>query len=554
MNDERDETIFGAARFETRRALSITVVSATPRVVPASGGATIAIAGTGFPSRLAERFSKSGGASEPSDAVGASELRFGCRFGSVGPVAARHVSASSATCVSPASAPSAFSFSSRRDTARAVPVGFALDPETHLAETTWGDGAFRDAAVREIGKVGKVSSATVLVDGASISGVSPTALAAHGTVAGGASFDVLDVALSTRAFFVALNDDADENENDAPLRCVFGAENAFSAASSASSAFKKNRNRVTCPVPSRLALGGLGFEALRVFAASRGSFVAGGGATDPLQFAFAPVPRVTGLFPNRAWGPEVAHVFGAHLASLADGASGAGSVAGPFVDGDACVFGGVAVPAKVVSSALVLCETRAGVSVNSMGKQSRASVVGPSAVSAFGAQVVTSSHGAPSLLGKTPSASSSTSSTSDDAALWFVTVPAARPTHVDVEGGWSDGGTLARVTTSFRLRDGVNAEETETLGAPLGWLDCAFGSTTVPGRPASASVSLDGYEFGPLPGAHGRFVERELRRAAESADLECVSPAHAPGTVPLELVPTKSRVPSVESATFFSFA
>jgi hypothetical protein len=125
---------------------------------------------------------------------------------------------------------------------------------------------------------------------------------------------------------------------------------------------------------------------------------------------------------------------------------------------------------------------------------------------------------------------------------------------VDVEGGWSDGGTLARVTTSFRLRDGVNAEETETLGAPLGWLDCAFGSTTVPGRPASASVSLDGYEFGPLPGAHGRFVERELRRAAESADLECVSPAHAPGTVPLELVPTKSRVPSVESATFFSFA
>ena len=189
-----------------------------------------------------------------------------------------------------------------------------------------------------------------------------------------------------------------------------------------------------------------------------------------------------------------------------------------------------------------------------MGKQSRASVVGPSAVSAFGAQVVTSSHRAPSLLGKTPSASSSTSSTSDDAALWFVTVPAARPTHVDVEGGWSDGGTLARVTTSFRSRDGVNAEETETLGAPLGWLDCAFGSTTVPGRPASASVSLDGYEFGPLPGAHGRFVERELRRAAESADLECVSPAHAPGTVPLELVPAKSRVPSVESATFFSFA
>ena len=159
-DQESDETIFGAARFETRRALSITVVSATPRVVPASGGVEVTIAGTGFPSRLAER--KSGCASdETSDAVIAAELRFGCRFGSVGPVAARHVSASSATCVSPASAPSAAAVS-----ARAVPVGFALDPETHLAETTWGDGAFRDAAVRELSSRGAPSSATVLVDGA----------------------------------------------------------------------------------------------------------------------------------------------------------------------------------------------------------------------------------------------------------------------------------------------------------------------------------------------------------------------------------------------------
>ena len=550
-DQESDETIFGAARFETRRALSITVVSATPRVVPASGGVEVTIAGTGFPSRLAER--KSGGASdETSDAVIAAELRFGCRFGSVGPVAARHVSASSATCVSPASAPSAAAVS-----ARAVPVGFALDPETHLAETTWGDGAFRDAAVRELSSRGAEASATVLVDGAS-SGVSPTALAAHGTVAGGASFDVLDVALSTRFSFT---DDADENNT--PLRCVFGENSAASSTSSAAFHSSVRRggsvsaNRVTCQAPSRLALGGLGFEALRVFAASRGSFVAGHcrPGLAPLQFAFAPVPKVTGLFPKRAWGPEVAHVFGAHLASRADGASGAGSVAGPFADGDACVFGGVAVPAKVVSSALVLCETRAGVGANSRPGQAtrrdakRASVVGPSAVSAFGAEAV-SSHGAPSLLGKTPSVSGSSSSTSDDAALWFVTVPAARPTHVDVEGGWSDGGTLARVTTSFRSRNGVNAEETETFG----WLDCAFGSTTVPGRPASASVSADGYEFGPLPGLHGRSVSEELRRAAESADLECVSPAHAPGTVPLELVPAKSRVPSVESGTFFSFA
>ena len=37
--------------------------------------------------------------------------------------------------------------------------------------------------------------------------------------------------------------------------------------------------------------------------------------------------------------------FDEERASRADGASGAGSVAGPFADGDACVFGGVAVPA-----------------------------------------------------------------------------------------------------------------------------------------------------------------------------------------------------------------
>ena len=120
-----------------------------------------------------------------------------------------------------------------------------------------------------------------------------------------------------------------------------------------------------------------------------------------------------------------------------------------------------------------------------------------------------------------------------------MTVPEARPTHVDVEGGWSDGGTLARVTTSL----------THLAGGAPGWLDCAFGSTLVPGRPASASVSADGFEFGPPPGANSN-----QRRAAESAHLECVSPAHVPGTVPLELVPAKSKVPSAESAVFFSFA
>jgi hypothetical protein len=239
----------------------------------------------------------------------------------------------------------------------------------------------------------------------------------------------------------------------------------------------------------------------------------------------------------------VAHVFGAHLASSADGASGGGSIAGPFADNDACVFGGVTVPAKVVSSALVACETlsqgaesptrtraRTTAGGDPGGARALAGAVGPSAITVF----------------ERASRSTRDSSEADAAAdaapsLWFVTVPEARPTHVDVEGGWSDGGTLARVTTSLTHRAG---------GAP-GWLDCAFGSTTVPGRPASASISADGFEFGPPPGAGSSSNQR---RAAESAHLECVSPAHAPGSVPLELVPAKSKVPSAESAVFFSFA
>ena len=523
---EPDTRYAGAARHESRHAP--TVVSATPRVVPAAGGAEVALVGTAFAgSRLPDETRDD--ASHQSSLQ--SSLRFGCRFGSVGPVAARGVSFSSATCVSPAFAPSAqvTGFATGRAlAARVVPVGFALDPETHLAETTWGGDD--DVA------------AGVLVDGASESGIHPVALGAFGTVAGGASFDVLDVALSAAVAahgglggFASLS-----SESEPLLRCVFGGErfNAELSSSRSNRDVRQTLRRATCVSPPRLKRVGLGFEALRVFAESRGAFVA-----TNMQFAFAPVPLAAFVFPRRGWGPEVAHVFGAHLASSADGASGGGSIAGPFADNDACVFGGVAVPAKVVSSALVACETLSQGAESPTRTHARttarepggalAGAVGPSAVSVF----ERASH-------STRDSRTTTSSEADAAAdaapsLWFVTVPEARPTRVDVEGGWSDGGTLARVTTSLTHHAG---------GAP-GWLDCAFGSTVVPGRPASASVSADGFEFGPPPGANSN-----QRRAAESAHLECVSPAHAPGTVPLELVPAKSKVPSAESAVFFSFA
>ena len=300
----------GAARHESRHAP--TVVSVTPRVVPAAGGVEITLVGTAF-----------AGSRLPDETLDASQsslraLRFGCRFGSVGPVAARGVSSSSATCVSPAFAPSAqvTGFATGRAlAARAVPVGFALDPETHLAETTWGGD---DVAARK-----KDVSATVLVDGASESGVYPVALGAFGTVAGGASFDVLDVALSAAvSAHGGLGGFA--SEETPLLRCVFGGDSQNRELSSSSRRVSRQTRRATCVSPPRLTRVGLGFEALRVFAESRGAFVAGSrGAAAPLQFAFAPVPLAAGVFPRRGWGPEVAHVFGAHLASSADGARAA---------------------------------------------------------------------------------------------------------------------------------------------------------------------------------------------------------------------------------------
>ena len=122
----------------------------------------------------------------------------------------------------------------------------------------------------------------------------------------------------------------------------------------------------------------------------------------------------------------------------------------------------------------------------------------------------------------------------------------AAPVNCDVQGGWSDGGTLARITTTY-----ANSRK----NAP-GWLDCQFGSVTVPGRPASASpeASHQGYEFGPLPGGGASDSSYNARRAGDVADLECISPAHAPGVVPLELVPAKSKIPSIGSKVVFAFS
>jgi len=111
---------------------------------------------------------------------------------------------------------------------------------------------------------------------------------------------------------------------------------------------------VRCPSPSRLVAGG--FEAVRVR-------VHGVGVADTsAQFLVHADARVRQVFPRLSWGPEVVHVTGEHLAGA--GGHGGGAIDGsamlggmaPWGTAPACVYGGRAAPAHVVSSTYVACE------------------------------------------------------------------------------------------------------------------------------------------------------------------------------------------------------
>ena len=139
----------------------------------------------------------------------------------------------------------------------------------------------------------------------------------------------------------------------------------------------------------------------------------------------------------------------ARTSSSADGASGGGSIAGPFADNDACVFGGVAMPAKVVSSALVACETLSQGAESPTRTHTRttarepgdafAGAAGPSAVSVF----ERASH---STRDSSDVTTSYEADASADAApsLWFVTVPRrARRTWTSKAAGATAGRSRA---------------------------------------------------------------------------------------------------------------
>ena len=493
----------GAARVTTHQAPVVT--SVFPNVLPTVGGVDVKVTGVGF---LSSDDSNSNLLSSSDEQVNA----LVCRFGSVGPVAARVVTPSVATCTSP---------SLKGSQNVLVPVGVATDVSNFLQETAWGGDIGK--TMTQYAHDDSTQSGGVFIDGALLSDdtMHAVTLAASGTVSGGVALDLVNVPGGTR-----LN-----TFKSQPPRCVFGGDGKTHSVTVDGTwvvtSGESRQNTVSCLSPARLAPIGIGFDAVRVFFADQKKFTENGMLT--AQFEFRPVPTVNGLFPDRSWGPEVTRLFGKDLVLGGDCATGkAGGTYGLFAGQDACVFAGGAVPGFVVSSALVACETSAGAHAAKGVKGGLTiPVSGPQSLSLWGAD-------------------SSASSEGGDSSLWFTTVAPAAPVNCDVQGGWSDGGTLARITTTY-----ANSRK----NAP-GWLDCQFGSVTVPGRPASASpeASHQGYEFGPLPGGGASDSSYNARRAGDVADLECISPAHAPGVVPLELVPAKSKIPSIGSKVVFAFS
>ena len=200
-------------------------------------------------------------------------------------------------------------------------------------------------------------------------------------------------------------------------------------------------------------------------------------------------------------------VAGAHLAGPGDAIGGAPrrSSGSENAGETRCVFAGFVFPARVVSSAVMTCETLA--EVWSPGRANRRGRAwwGPDAYdddgdqsppdqSPVGASLAKDAEGLRVHEGgdarrgvRAVSACAVGSACGSDGSdgfgggvggggansLWFQSVRASSPVIADIDEGWDDGGTLVRLALSTRT--------------PADWLDCAFGTTRVPARPAASS-------------------------------------------------------------------
>jgi len=321
---------------------------------------------------------------------------------------------------------------------------------------------------------------------------------------------------------------------------------------------------VSCVTPPRLT--SAGFVPVRIFVDGSDANALGDSAI--FQYAVAPDARVRTVFPRLSWGAEVVSVAGSHLAGPGDSIGGAprDASSGSENAGETrCVFAGVVFPARVVSSAVMTCETLAEVGSFAARRRDRnwwgpngdddaagsnedgslgAALRGVEGVpgGVVGAQGQRVNEGGDATRGvRAVSACAVGSACGSDgsdgfgggaSSLWFQSVRASSPVIADIDEGWDDGGTLVRLALSTRT--------------PADWLDCAFGTTRVPARPAAASDDPH------LP----ETAETAMggMRGGVNMDLECVSPAHAPGVVDVEIALTRSRMPSSGGAVKFAYA
>ena len=421
------------------------------------------------PSRGGATTSLVGHAYPPESNLAGSTLT--CRFGTVGPVASRRVANDEMQCVTPALAG-----------ARAYSAGIAADADA--ANVAWtSETVYSDATLLE----------SLDARGEDTGIAAPPG----GTAAGGARFELFHVAGRRVGSRPACAVGASSAERTPGSWIVRGASPETATIRSAK-----------CASPSTFAMEGVGFVAVGVAIENVGL------ADVAAQFQIHPAARVRGVFPRASWGPEVTHVHGSNLVGGGD-------------DHDrraACVFAGRTVPARAVSSAIMTCEVVAGRDYPPAGGRDSGEKKPGAAASAAGARATTvCALGAAACDGDGGGGGVAN-------VAWFQSVDATEPAAADIDGGWTDGGTLVRLRLSRRT--------------PPEWLDCRFGTTSVPARPASAGDE------------DGAFADAALglEKFALDADAECVSPGHAAGRVDVEVVPARSRVPSAAAAVTFLFS
>ena len=327
-----------------------------------------------------------------------------------------------------------------------------------------------------------------------------------------------------------------------------------------------------CVTPPRLT--SAGFVPVRIFVDGSDANALGDSAI--FQYAVAPDARVRTIFPRTSWGAEVVSVAGAHLAGPGDAIGGAPrrSSGSENAGETRCVFAGFVFPARVVSSAVMTCETLAEVWSPGRANRRGRSWWGPDAYdddgdqsppdqSPVGASLAKDAEGLRvheggdarrgvravsacaigSDCGSTGdgfgAGSNGGSNVGGANTLWFQSVRASSVKEADIDEGWDDGGTLVRLALSTRT--------------PADWLDCAFGTTRVPARPAAASSDpplVDAESARELADAMARLGGG---KSGANMDLECISPAHAPGVVDVEIALTRSRMPSSGGAVKFAY-